>query len=131
MHRQFHRLMQFSIACFLLYAATLFAADDVHKHSSLSSIINESEFRNHVSYLASDELEGRGTGQEGIEKAAEFISTQFRKWGVQPGGEDETYYQNFTLKIKNKVGPQTRLSIGLDGRPTRRPASLNSEYQPL
>ena len=37
-----------------------------------------------LSHLASDELEGRGTGQEGNRKAARFIAKKFRECGLEP-----------------------------------------------
>jgi len=37
-----------------------------------------------LSYLASDELEGRGTGKEGNWKAARFIAERFKEYGLRP-----------------------------------------------
>lgn len=42
-----------------------------------------------VSYLSSDELEGRDTGSEGLEKAARYIERIFRTNSVQP------YFENY------------------------------------
>ena len=35
--------------------------------------------KNHIKYLASEELAGRGTGTDGNKKAAEYIVSQFQK----------------------------------------------------
>lgn len=43
--------------------------------------------------LASPEFEGRGTGQEGFRKAAEFVRAHFEKLGLEPKGDDGTYLQ--------------------------------------
>src|SRR6266568_878975 len=40
----------------------------------------------HVQYLADDKLEGRNTGSEGYEKAAAYVTEQFRNAGLQPAG---------------------------------------------
>ncbi len=37
-----------------------------------------------MTFLASDELEGRNTGSEGIEKAADFIEKYFKKHNISP-----------------------------------------------
>ncbi len=37
-----------------------------------------------INFLASDELEGRDTGSEGLEKAAQFIEEEFKKYGLEP-----------------------------------------------
>ena len=50
-----------------------------------------------VTYLASDELEGRQTGTKGEKKAAKYISKRFRSMGVEAAGEKK-YYQHFAVK---------------------------------
>ena len=40
----------------------------------------------HVEYLASDQLEGRGTGTPGFEKAAAYVEKEFQEAGLQPAG---------------------------------------------
>ncbi len=49
-----------------------------------------------MSFLASDELGGRDTGSEGLEKAAQFIEEEFKKHGVAP--YFETYRDVFDAK---------------------------------
>jgi hypothetical protein len=46
----------------------------------------------HLSFLASDRLEGRGTPSKGLELAAEYIAAQFRRAGLEPVGDDG-YFQ--------------------------------------
>jgi Zn-dependent M28 family amino/carboxypeptidase len=62
-------------------------------------VIEATEVGNIVSYLASDELEGRDTGTEGIEKAAVFIENYFKDLGVKP--YFDSYRDSFTVKEKN------------------------------
>jgi hypothetical protein len=40
----------------------------------------------HVQFLADDQVEGRGTGTVGFEKAADYMAEQFRAAGLQPAG---------------------------------------------
>lgn len=49
-----------------------------------------------LKYLSSDELSGRDTGSEGIEKAAIYIEKSFEKFDIQP--YFETYRDSFKLK---------------------------------
>lgn len=46
-----------------------------------------------VQYLASDDLEGRNVGSPGYEKAAAFVSGQFKTAGFSPGGPDGYFQQ--------------------------------------
>lgn len=44
----------------------------------------ESQVEKHMDFLASDELQGRNTGTEGIEKAADYIISNFKSSNVKP-----------------------------------------------
>lgn len=61
-------------------------------------VIQAQEVDDIVTYLASDELEGRDTGSEGIEKAAVYIENYFKNNGVKP--YFDTYRDSFTVKGK-------------------------------
>ena len=64
------------------------------------SFVSPWEIKASMQYLASDELEGRATGTEGIEKAAVFIENFFKKNSIKP--HFETYRDTF--KIDSIVG---------------------------
>ncbi|TYA58312.1 M28 family peptidase [Formosa maritima] len=57
------------------------------------------ELNETVSFLASDELQGRNTGTEGIEQAAVFIENKFKSYRLQP--YFETYRDSFKIGEKN------------------------------
>ena len=52
----------------------------------------------HVNFLAAPEREGRGFGSAGLDASAEYIKQQFAAAGLQPGGDNGTYFQAFTAK---------------------------------
>src|SRR5690242_6020966 len=54
--------------------------------------ISAQSLRGHLSFLASDLLEGRNTPSRGLDLAAEYIAAQFRRAGLEPAGDDG-YYQ--------------------------------------
>src|SRR5215213_1019557 len=64
----------------------------------------------HVQYLADDKLEGRRTGTQGEKLAAQYISEEFNKIGLQPKGT-KGYFQEFIVNEGKKVDDQTFLSI--------------------
>lgn len=51
------------------------------------------ELQKHVNILASDVFQGRGTGQLGGELAAKYLAQEFDKIGLNPVGNNDTYYQ--------------------------------------
>ncbi len=59
--------------------------------------INPERIRAHVKFLASDLLEGRGTGQRGGDIAAEYIATEFALYGLKPAGDDGSYMQKVPM----------------------------------
>jgi Zn-dependent M28 family amino/carboxypeptidase len=61
------------------------------------SSVEAQRIRAHVKFLASDLLEGRGTGQRGGDIAAEYIATQFASYGLKPAGDDGSFLQKVPL----------------------------------
>ncbi|MFN2414463.1 MAG: M28 family peptidase [Pyrinomonadaceae bacterium] len=63
--------------------------------AALEAVSAES-MKGHLSFLASDALEGRRTPSRGLDIAAEYIAAQFRRAGLEPVG-DEGYFQTAKL----------------------------------
>src|SRR6516162_4139545 len=59
--------------------------------------VDAEKIRAHVRYLASDELEGRGTGQKGCSRAGGDIAGKFKRSGLLPGGESGDSFQSVPL----------------------------------
>ncbi len=64
---------------------------------SFTQNISKENFINHIFKLGSDEFEGRGTGQPGGEKAAQYLADEFAKLNLLPVGDEGTYYQNIRM----------------------------------
>src|SRR6185436_524563 len=64
--------------------------------------IEPSELKEWLSYIASDELQGRQIYTEGLGLAAGYITQHLAEWGVKPAGENGSYFQ--TVKV---VGVRT------------------------
>jgi hypothetical protein len=63
-----------------------------------SAQVDETKIRQHIKILASDSLNGRGTGSEGEHMAASYIESQFKKIKLEPKGEGKNYRQSFPFK---------------------------------
>lgn len=48
-----------------------------------------------MTYLTSEECRGRLTGDIGFQRAAQYAADLFKEWGLEPGGDNGTYFQNF------------------------------------
>jgi Zn-dependent M28 family amino/carboxypeptidase len=65
--------------------------------------ITANALRGHVSFLASDLLEGRDTPSRGLNIAAEYIASQFRRMGLEPATGD-SFYQAVPIPIHKPKG---------------------------
>ncbi|WP_299399409.1 M20/M25/M40 family metallo-hydrolase [uncultured Gelidibacter sp.] len=71
----------------------------VVEHTAMAKsldFVTSDELKESVYYLASDELEGRATGSEGIEKAATYIENKLKSYNVKP--YFETYRDHYKAK---------------------------------
>jgi Zn-dependent M28 family amino/carboxypeptidase len=73
--------------------------------------IDPEKIRAHVRFLSLDLLEGRGPGTRGAELAAEYIATQFALAGVEPAGDNGTYFQAVPLIAVHTVEEKTHFSF--------------------
>ncbi len=71
--------------------------------SSCQQATVEDNFRKHIQYLASDELEGRESGTDGELQAAKYIANEFRNIGLTPKGTDG-YNQDFEFMMGKDLG---------------------------
>ena len=55
--------------------------------------IQQEPLKEWLTYIASDELQGRATYSEGLGLAAGYISSHLAQWGVKPAGDHGTYLQ--------------------------------------
>ena len=67
--------------------------------------------KSNVSFLASDELEGRRAGTKGETLAADFIAGKFKEIGLLPKGVSESFFQPFTVNDGKMISSKTSLSI--------------------
>ena len=74
-----------------IITAALFS---VAAQSIYAQSIEKDKIKSHITYLASDELKGRGTGTAEELKAAEYIAQQFAAVKLKPMGEKGGYLQS-------------------------------------
>ncbi|WGQ07939.1 M20/M25/M40 family metallo-hydrolase [Pedobacter gandavensis] len=90
---------------FIVFLAQQSFAQDIDK------IITRPYVERLIKTLSSDEMEGRATFSPGIEKAADFISAEFKSIGLKPL-EGNSFRQSFT---KKKLKPVS-IKVSIDGK---------------
>src|SRR5436190_1492130 len=79
--------------------------------------IRAQDLKEWLTYIASDELEGRAVFSTGIGLAAAYIEDHLRAWGVKPAGDRDSYLQTVRVlgvrttnrsSVTVEVGGETR-----------------------
>ncbi len=79
------------------------------------SSITPNVLRGWLTYLASDQLEGRATFSEGLGLAAAYIAGQLKQAGVKPAGDNGTYFQRVNV-LGVKSTNRSSLTLQVNGQ---------------
>src|SRR5207249_6830562 len=102
----------------LLAAAVSALAADAKLTPEMQAVtqhISAASLRGHLSFIASDVLEGRASPSRGLDLAAEYIASQFRRAGLEPAGDDG-YYQTADLVEIQPVKESYEMRIDQGGQ---------------
>ncbi len=106
------RIHGFALPWLLAAGAGLVPAADLRPQP-----IDWKRYHEHVRFLASEEMKGRGTGTPELEKAAAYIARQFRQMGLQPP-DGKNYLLEFAVTTNARLGPENRFEYSREGNPT-------------
>ncbi len=98
----------------------------VNKQSATTLAPADVQF--HIDYLASDSLEGRQSGTPGGEAAANYIAAEFKRFGLAPQGENDSYVQQFEFVGGVQLGSKNSLRMSHADKDTT--WTLNTDYIP-
>ena len=90
-----------SFAAILALAAMFLAA----AAGAESPLVRPEAVRAHVEFLASDALNGRGSGTRDELIAATYAASQLRQFGAEPAGDGGGYIQRVDLVLRELAGP--------------------------
>lgn len=89
--------------------------------------IDQNDIYKHLSFLASDELKGRGTGTPEKDKAAEYIAKYFNSIGIKPKGTTG-YFQSLKVTTDLKLLKNNSLEIYANNNIIK--FELKKDFQP-
>ena len=86
------------VACALalLGAVPMLAAQSAPA-GRLAAAIRPEVYRAHLTFLADDALEGRAPATRGGDLAAKYIAAQFARLGLEPAGDDGSYFHRIPI----------------------------------
>lgn len=77
------------------------------------SVISIDNARKNLTFLSVD-CQGRGSGQPGFQKAAEYVAAKFKEAGLKPVGDNGTYFQNVPF-VRTFIDPSRSYVATEDG----------------
>lgn len=91
--------MQFKYIFSSLLVFTMISCSSPKISDSTAPEISFLDIQSHINFLASDEMRGRETGTAEEAIAANYIADLFKSYGLEPAGDEETYFQEFTVNM--------------------------------
>jgi hypothetical protein len=91
------------------------AADKTKKASASTTIqrgvdtIAAAQLRDYLTFIASDEMEGRDTPSRGLDTTAKFLAMNLSRWGFKPAGDNGTFFQRIDLRRNRADTGQTKV----------------------
>jgi hypothetical protein len=95
---------------------TIASPDDPAADQAMSTISADA-IRADMRFLADDGLEGRGTATRGHELAAKYMATRFEGMGLQPAGDNNSYFQSVPVRSLRTDVAKSSLAITRNGTP--------------
>jgi peptide/nickel transport system permease protein len=84
--------------------------------------------RAHVDWLADPARAGRYIGSAGYNESARYVADQFKSLGLEPAGNDSTYFQNIGANIVKLTAMPVFARLGDDGVKTYVPRTDFAEH---
>ncbi|HMK05869.1 MAG TPA: M28 family peptidase [Ferruginibacter sp.] len=100
----------FFLSAALLCINIVFAQTDLS--AKYAATITTAELKKQLTIIAGDEMEGRETGTEGQRKAAAYIESQFKAWGLKYPEALKGYQQLYPLHQDSLV----KVELEIDGK---------------
>lgn len=112
--------MRHLLLVFLLATPSLLIAQDgLPDAREAMDVIEAHAIEAHITFLADDLLEGRGTGTHGYLIAAKYVAAQFQALGLEPMGNDATYFQGVPLRHSEPVSEASSVTLWRSGTSER------------
>jgi len=105
------RPIMLSSVCVLLAACSSSHSDKPDPNTASAQRIAA-----HMAFLADDLLEGREAATRGHELAARYMASQFQSLGLEPAGDDGSYFQRVPLVQGERVAEGARFELIRNGR---------------
>ncbi len=105
------------ISFLLLFLASLAVTLQLNAQKSGLKKIDKPDLESHITILAADDMEGRATGERGLDKAAKYLAEQASEAGLKAIDTNRDYYQNYTLVRKEMDTEKSTITVSHNNIP--------------
>ena len=81
--------------------------------ATLAPVFSSKRMMETITYLASDEMKGRGIGTKELDNAADYIAKKFEEYGLKPGSDEGSFFQTWTQDVLDKKNITFKNVIGI------------------
>lgn len=101
--------------------------------AEIKPVFSEKRMMEHIKFIASDEMKGRGLGTPELDQAANYLANLYKEYGLQTYGD--SYKQSFTQSFPEKGSLNMTNIIGVipgtDKKLAESPVILSAHYDHL
>lgn len=84
------------------------------QHGATTPTISAEDLRTRLSIIADDSMMGREAGQRGNYQATSYIAAEVQRMGLEPGGDNGSYFQQIPLRDR-RLDEGSQLAVGGSG----------------
>lgn len=102
------------LACILLLITT-----SAYAQSATQADVDHADaLEAHLNFLSDDLLQGREPGNPGYDIAAAYVASHYKALGIEPAGENGSYYQAVPLRVSKRDLSAAKMSLMRNGKRT-------------
>ncbi|MFN8654443.1 MAG: M20/M25/M40 family metallo-hydrolase [Gemmatimonadales bacterium] len=84
--------------------------------TSAAATITPADIKQRIFTIADDSMQGRDTPSPGLDKTAQYVADQFKKFGLKPGGENGTWFQRYTISRRRLDVANSHVGFMIHGK---------------
>ena len=119
---------QLTLSLFALGLPTLVAGQTAAPLKNAAATITPADIKQRIGIIADDSMMGRDTPSPGLEKTAQYVADQFKKFGLKPGGENGTWFQRYTISNRRIDQAGSHVGFMIHGRHLHAELTRDARY---
>lgn len=105
--------------------ATAQTAAPLHR---AAATITAADIQRRINIIADDSMMGRSTPSPGLEKTAQYVADQFKRLGLKPGGERDSYFQRYVIAQRRISPTASHVGFMIHGKRVRVDLDRNARF---